>query len=155
MSSFQSVCTGVPQGSILGPILFLLFMNDLPMYVGNCNLYADDTMLDATGKTIDEVTDSLQLEIDKLSLWFKHNHLTTNATKSCTMLIGSRQCIKDYVNRPNLGLTLDGDVIRNQTNCRYLGVDIDSYLSFDFMTHNICNKLSSRGHTTKNNINKI
>ena len=101
-------------------------MNDFPMYVGNCNLYADDTMLDATGKTIDEVTDSLQLEINKLSLtlWFKHNHLTTNATKSCTMLIGSRQRIKDYVNRPNLGLNLDGDVIRNQTNCRYLGVDI-------------------------------
>ena len=144
MSSFQSVCTGVPQGSILGPILFLLFMNDLPMYVGNCNLYADDTMLDATGKTIDEVTDSLQLEINKLSLWFKHNHLTTNATKSSTMLIGSRQRIKDYVNRPNLGLNLDGDVIRNQTNCRYLGVDIDSYLSFDFMMHNICNKLSSK-----------
>ena len=112
------------------------------MYV----VYADNTMLDATGKTIDEVTDSLQLEINKLwsKLWFKHNHLTTNATKSCTMLIGSRQRIKDYVNRPNLGLNLDGDVIRNQTNCRYLGVDIDSYLSFDFVMHNICNKLSIR-----------
>ena len=65
------------------------------MYVRNCNLYADDTMLDATGKAVHEVTDSLQLEIKKLSLWFKHNHLTTNATKSCSMLIGSLQCIKD------------------------------------------------------------
>ena len=49
-------------------------MNDLPKYVRNCNLYADDTVLDATSKTIDEVTDLLQLEINKLSLWFKHNH---------------------------------------------------------------------------------
>ena len=114
------------------------------MYVRNCNLYADDTLLDATGKTIDKVTESLQLELNKLSLWFKQNHLTTNASKSCTMLIGSRQRIKDYVNRPNSGLTLDGDLIRNQINCRYLGVDIDSYLSFDFLTHKICNKLSSR-----------
>ena len=83
------------------------------MYVRNCNLYADDTMLDATGKSVHEVTESLQLEINKLNLWFKHNHITTNATKSCSLLIGSRQHIKDYVNRPNLGLTLDGDVIRN------------------------------------------
>ena len=58
--------------------------------------------------------------------------------------IGSRQRIKDYVNVHNLGLTLVGDVIRNHTNCRYLWVDIESYLSFEFMTHNICNKLSSR-----------
>ena len=144
ISSFENVCTGVPQGSILGPILFLLFMNDLHMHVKNCNLYADDTMLDEIGESVNEVVTSLQCEIDKLSVWFKHNHLTTNASKSCSMLIGSRQRINNFVNKPDLGLSLDGIIISNHSSYRYLGVQIDSFLSFDKMVDNICNKLSSR-----------
>ena len=70
------------------------------MYVRNCNLYADDTLLDATGKTIDKVTDSLQLEINKLSLWLKQNHLTTNASKSCTMLLGHDSVLKIMLTDP-------------------------------------------------------
>ena len=65
ISSFENVCTGVLQGSILGPILFLLFMNDLPMHVKNCNLYDDDdTMLEEIGESVNEVVTSLQCEID-------------------------------------------------------------------------------------------
>ena len=119
-------------------------MNDLPMHVKNCNLYADDTMLDEIGESVNEVVTSLQCEIDKLSVWFKHNHLTTNASKSCSMLIGSRQRINNFVNKPDLGLSLDGTIISNHSSYRYLGVQIDSFLSFDKMVDNICNKLSSR-----------
>ena len=119
-------------------------MNDLPLYVKNCNLYADYTMLDATSASFNEVVTFLRCEIDKLSVWFKHNHLTTNASKSCTMLIGSRQRINDFVNKPDLGLSLDGTIISNHSGYRYLGFQIDSFLSFDKMVDNICIKSSSR-----------
>ena len=78
LTSFKNVTTGIPQGSIQGPVLFLIFMNDLPMFVKNCNLYADDTMLEAVGKTENEMLCSLQYQINKLSIWFKHNRLTVN-----------------------------------------------------------------------------
>ena len=91
MSSFQTVTSGVPRGSLLGPILFLLFINDLPKSVQNCNLYADDTEIEVVGKTMNEVVSSLQTQIDNLNIWFKHNRLTVNASKSCSMLIGSRK----------------------------------------------------------------
>ena len=60
------------------------------------------------------------------------------------MLIGSRQRINNFVNKPDLGLSLDGTIISNHSSYRYLGVQIDSFLSFDKMVDNICNKLSSR-----------
>ena len=70
LTSFKNVTTRIPQGSIQGPVLFLIFMNDLPMFVKNCNLYADDTMLEAVGKTENEMLCSLQYQINKLSIWF-------------------------------------------------------------------------------------
>ena len=75
VSSFQTVTSGVPQGSLLGPILFLLYINDLPKFVQNCNLYADDTEIEVAGKTMNEVVSSLQTQIDNLNIWFKHNRL--------------------------------------------------------------------------------
>ena len=73
LSNCANVRIGVPQGTVLGPILFLLFMNDLPMHVENVTLFADDTMIDVRGNTVDEVIILLQAEIDKLVSWFYMN----------------------------------------------------------------------------------
>ena len=114
MSSFLPISTWVTQGSILGSILFLIFVNDLSHYVKDANLYADDTGIKCTGHTVSDVVCSLQQEIDKLSNWFKHNHITVNPTKSCSMIIGWRHQIGRFVYNPTLGLKLDGQLIENK-----------------------------------------
>ena len=73
VSSFQINSSGVPQGSLLGPVLFLLYINDLTLFVQNSNLCADDTELEVTGTTVENVIISLQIEVNRLNTWFKHN----------------------------------------------------------------------------------
>ena len=90
VSSFKINASGVPQGSLLGPVLFLLYINDLTLFVQNFNLYADDTELEVTGTTVENVIISLQIEVNRLNTWFKHNRLAVNASKCSSMLIGSR-----------------------------------------------------------------
>ena len=145
MTEFINITNcGVPQRSILGPILFLIFINDLPMHVKISYLYSDDTMIEASGHTIETVIDSLQSQIDSWCNWFKHNHLNVNAAKSCSMIIGSRQRVGSIVTKDTLNLKINGELITNKTNYMYLGLHIDSFLTFDIMNDSVCNKLRSR-----------
>ena len=74
-SSTAEVECGVPQGTILGPLLFLMFINDLPLYTDNVftDLYADDTILYQTGLSQTLIKESLQLALQRLAVWCKHN----------------------------------------------------------------------------------
>ena len=93
LSDFASLKCGVPQGTILGPLLFLIYINDLP----NClsfsvpRIYADDTHITHAGSDLNLIQSSLSHDLEKLSKWLVSNRLTLNATKTEFMLIGSRQ----------------------------------------------------------------
>ena len=141
LSEFSTVSTGVQQGSILGPILFLLFINDLPLYVKSCNLYADDTMTEQTGKSVDEIIPKMQNDINNLHKWFTANKLKISPSKSCCMLIGSHQKMSHFMEKDSIGLFIDGVPLK-LTNCyKYLGLNIDNTLTWNSEILSICKKL--------------
>ena len=80
-SNYEYVRLGVPQGTILGNLLFLLFRNDLPMHVFRVTLFADDTMLSTSAATYSEVKTLLQKNINRLCNWLRKNKLTVNVIK--------------------------------------------------------------------------
>ena len=93
LSAWGPVQVGVPQGSILGPLLFSIFVNDLPNVVTHAqiNMYADDTELHCCGKDLRNVQCGLQLDLCKVQDWQQANRLQLNVSKSVIMLIGSWQ----------------------------------------------------------------
>ena len=84
---------GVPQGSILGPLLYILYVNDMKLAVrhSTISLYADDTALYMTGNNCQELQDILQSDLNQISKWLVTNKLFLNINKTKSMLIGNRQ----------------------------------------------------------------
>ena len=114
----------VPQGSCLGPLLFLIFCNDLPLNLSSCNsiLFADDTTLYKSHKNLRYLTWSVQEELKQLSRWFKSNKLTLNPQKCVSMLFD------DNTNDKSLELELDGVQVKQVQYTKFLGVWIDAKL---------------------------
>ena len=93
MSKWAAVSVGVPQGSILGPLHFALYVNDLPSAVSHCllDLYADDAKLQYSDSDLQMVENILQSDLTALATWLGSSRLCLNVDKSNCMLIGSRQ----------------------------------------------------------------
>ena len=81
---------GVPQGSILGPLFFLLYINDI-VHVSRLILFADDTNIFFSHKDPEQLINTLNIELEKLSVWFKSNKLSLNLTKTKFIVFNPRQ----------------------------------------------------------------
>ena len=140
-SDLMDITMGIPQGSNLGPLMFLIFINDFMVTVPGvrCNIYADDTAIYFSSTTIDTVRYKLQEAVNHALNWFKSNKLTINATKSYTMLIcNSRNIHHDA----SLNITVDGTNLEQVSSFKYLGVMLDSELTWSPHIDLMCNKIS-------------
>ena len=86
---------GIPQGSVLGPLLFLIYVNDINRHVhlGSCNLYADGTLIYCTGSDIVELKTNIQKCVTAVHKWYESNKLVINKSKSNVMLLTTRQML--------------------------------------------------------------
>ena len=141
LSSPKLIKTGVPQGSVLGPLLFLLFNNDFPLCLSKatCNIFADDNMVHVNGTSIAEVETLLQESVDKSVKWFRMNKLSVNIDKCHVMLISGRN-----TSRYSLNIDIDGVEIPHVRSAKYLGVVIDSELKWTDHINELSSRLSSR-----------
>ena len=133
-SDSNYINTGVPQGSILGPLLFILYINDLPGCFNHCevNMYADDTAFYFAHQDMDEVSDALNQDLSKVYKWLCANKLSLHVGKTNTLLICNHQK-RNFLPRTELQVNLNENIISQNDHLSYLGVHIDS--SINFNTH--------------------
>ena len=95
LSPKSTISIGVPQGSVLGTLLFLIYVNDINRHVhlGACNLYADDTLVYCSGSTMSELKHNIQQCVSDIHEWYDQNKLVINKSKSVVMLATTRQHI--------------------------------------------------------------
>ena len=140
---FASVRSGVPQGSILGLTLFLIFINDLPLYLERCScvLFADDVTTHTHGKSVDAIEDNLQSEFENTLKWGKENKMQVHLTKTTCMLVGTRHQIHE--SRP-LSIKAEDVNIQTVSKQKLLGVYIDETLTWNPQIYYLCSNISSK-----------
>ena len=143
-SNFQSISCGVPQGSILGPLLFLLFINDLPLYTRNVHtdLYADDTTLYDMQDSMKQIENNLQSALNNLHVWCKENGMILNSSKTKVMLVTSSQK-RQRLERDVLDLKFNNDTLNSISNDKILGVFVDNNLAWTDHTKHLTKKIAS------------
>ena len=147
LSNNQSLFTGVPQGSILGPLLFLIYFNDVVDCILNANIikYADDTVLFFSGKSLQIIEQNLSEDIERLSVWFEENELIMNLKKgkSEVMLFGTPQKLSK-LKKETLNINYRSSAINVTTEYKYLGVHIDSTLNLNTNFDKVYKKASGK-----------
>ena len=140
----SNILAGVPQGSILGPALFSLFVNDLPDIIRNsiCSMYADDTTIYVTGNSVEVISATLSHCLNSLTSWMYSNHLSLNLTKTKSMLIHSSR----KTNLPPLTLSINNTPIEQVTKFKLLGLLITDTLNWNEHISHIVTKVSRHIH---------
>ena len=135
-SSWEEILFGVPQGSILGPLLFNIFICDLFMFLNDIKIasYADDNTPYIVSSKPYKVIESLEIASDKLLSWLNNNGMKANAEK-CHLLLSTKDTLTAKIGE---------SIIKNSEHEKLLGVLLDNQLSFKKYNNNLCSKASQK-----------
>ena len=138
-SSRKKILCGVPQGSILGPLLFIIYINDLYTVAPNLFslMFADDSNMFLQGKDLRMMQATLNNDLEKVSKWLKVNKLSLNIDKTHFMLFCGRKKVDD-----DLNIQIDGQYINRVSSTKFLGVTIDELLIWKEHILNISKKVA-------------
>ena len=138
-SSWSDIISGVPQGSIIGPLLFNIYLNDIFLFIQGDSLtnYADDNTPFSVELNAEAVLNSLKTSTSILIKWFKNNYFKMNA-KKCQLIVTNHD--------NDLNTIIDSTTIIGSSSVKLLGIKIDSKLNFNEHVTDICKKVSLKIH---------
>ena len=146
-SKYRVVRQGVPQGGVLSPVLFNLYMSSMPLPPGNIELvsYADDSNILNSGPKIEPIVKELNGYLNTLDIWFKSRNLFISPSKSSATLFSTFSAEASTV----LEIEIDGEIVPTVKKPKFLGVTFDNLLSFRQHVSELKSKLQSKNNILK------
>ena len=138
LSSWLKILLGVPQGSILGPLFFNIFLNDMLWFIEKndiCN-FANDNTIYSCAKSVNDVLENLQSDLKIALKWFKDNQMMANPGKFQFMILS--------INTINKSIVINNKTIESSKSVKLLGLIIDNNLNFGIHINNICKVASAK-----------
>jgi exonuclease III len=141
-SDEEEITLGVPQGSTLGPLLFILYVNDIVATIQHCtiNLFADDTLIYITGQNLEDMTEKLNMDLVVVARWLKANKLMLNLSKTKFQIITHKSTNRSA----ELQVYIDQQQLEKVEVIKYLGVLIDSKLNFNDNFNYVLKKMEKK-----------